>query len=241
MNNFRQYSQGLILIEVAIAMVIFSLCIGGALMMIQNSQYAQQTQTTQNHRKMILNALNRYHRQLGYLPCPSQPVSDDGFALERCSGPEQQIGILPYKTLGLPAYIAKDGAGHYFTYAISEYASLTLTQHSELRNNINILDKEGRRYASETQDIAFVLISHGPKGNGAFSLQPGRKRFATNSFFENENAKDTLTFYADIPFKDSTNDVFFIQRADLDTPIPSATPASLPPTAVSEENPYGTD
>lgn len=238
MNKFRQYSQGLILIEVAIAMVIFSLCIGGALMMIQNSQYAQQSETTQNHRKMIISALNRYHRQLGYIPCPSQPISDDGFAIERCRGAEQQIGILPYKTLGLPAYVAKDGAGHYFTYAVSEYASFTLTQHTELRNNINILDKEGRSYAPETRDIAYVLISHGPKGNGAFSLQPDRRRFPTQSFFEAENAKDTLAFYADIPFKDSTHEVFFIQRADLDAPVRS-TLSQVAPSTLSEDNPYG--
>lgn len=238
MNKFRLHSQGLVLIEVAIAMVIFSLCIGGALMMIQNSKYAQQSQTTQDHRKMIITALNRYHRQRGYIPCPSPPISEDGFAMERCTGPTQQIGIIPYKTLGLPACVAKDGSGHYFTYAISEYASLTLTPHTELSTNkINVLDKEGRPYAAETRDIAYVLISHGSKGNGAFSLQPDRKRFPTHSFFEAENAKDTLTFYADVPFKDSSHEVFFIQRADLDTP-PSPVSTSL--TTVSEDNPYGT-
>jgi Tfp pilus assembly protein PilV len=244
MNKFRKHSSGLILIEVAIAMVIFSICIGSILMIIQHSQFAQQNNITQTHHTIILQALNRYHCQTGHLPCPSQPVMDDGFALEKCQGAYAQIGILPYKTLGIPAYVAKDGHGHYFTYAVSENATVSTSDtDTTVMNNLHVLDISGRRYGSLTNETAYVLISHGPKGNGAFSLQPSRKRFPTQSAFEAENARDTLTFYADIPQKDSEHRVFFISRADLEAPTtlkPLAKPSIQDSHLASEDDPYGT-
>ncbi len=200
MSKFRKYSSGLILIEVSIAMIIFSICIGSILMIIQQSQFAQQNTVTHTHHTLILQALNRYHSQMGHLPCPSKPLMDDGFSLTKCHGAYEQIGILPYKTLGIPAYVAKDGHGHYFTYAVSEHATISIpdTDVSAI-NNLQVLDIAGRRYGSRTNETAYILISHGPKGNGAFSLQASRKRFPTRSEFEAENARDTLTFYADVP------------------------------------------
>lgn len=245
MSKFRHHSSGLILIEVAIAMIIFSLCIGAVLMVMQQSQFAQQSNITHQHQTIIIQALNRYHRQEGYLPCPSKPIVDDGFALEKCQGGYQQIGILPYKTLGIPANIARDGHGHYFTYAVSEFATCTRGDKdiSVTENTIHVLDAFGRRYGSLNHEIAYVVISHGLKGGGAFTLQPFRRRFPTRTEFEALNAKDTLTFYADIPLKESEHEVFFISRADLDapkTPALSLTPSpegDLP--SISEDDPYG--
>lgn len=213
-------------------------------MIIQHSQFSQQNSVTNTHHTLILQALNRYHRQMGHLPCPSQPVIDDGFALEKCQGPYEQIGILPYKTLGMPAYVAKDGHGHYFTYAVSEHATVsTPDKDAAAMNNLRVLDITGRRYGSLTNETAYILISHGPKGNGAFSLQSSRKRFPTQSPFEAENARDTLTFYADIPPKNSEHRVFFISRADLDAPAttePLSNPSIMDSNLISEDDPYGT-
>ena len=244
MNKFRKYSGGLILIEVAIAMIIFSICIGSILMIIQQSQFAQQNNATQAHHTLILQALNRYHSQMGHLPCPSKPVIDDGFALTKCQGACEQIGILPYKTLGIPAYIAKDGHGHYFTYAVSEHATIS-TPDTDVPaiNNLQVLDMAGRRYGSRTNETAYILISHGAKGSGAFSLHASRKRFPTRTEFEAENARDTLTFYADIPQKDSEHRVFFIQRADLEVPTKPESlvkPNTVDSQFISEDDPYGT-
>lgn len=244
MNKFRHYSGGLILIEVAIAMIIFSICIGSILMIIQHSQLAQQNTVTHTHRTLILQALNRYHSQMGHLPCPSKPVMDDGFALTKCHGAYEQIGLLPYKTLGIPAYVAKDGHGHYFTYAVSEHATISNQDIDvSIINSLQVLDMAGRRYGSKTNTTAYVLISHGPKGNGAFSLQNSRRRFPTRSEFEAENARDTLTFYADVPPKDSEHRVFFIQRADLDSPTKSESLAKsdiADSHLISEDDPYAT-
>jgi type II secretory pathway pseudopilin PulG len=242
MNKFRQHSGGLILIEVAIAMIIFSVCIGSILMLIQHSQFSQQNNMTQTHHTIILQALNRYHSRMGHLPCPSQPVMDDGFALQKCHGPHEQIGILPYKTLGLPAYVAKDGHGNYFTYAVSEHATIsTPDKDATLLNNLQVLDIVGRRYGSLTNETAYILISHGPKGSGAFSLHASRQRFPTQGTFEAENARDSLTFYADIPPNNSAHRVFFISRADLDTPaVPLIKPTPPESNHISEDDPYGT-
>lgn len=244
MNNFRKYSKGLILIEVAIAMIIFSICIGSILMIIQHSHLAQQNSTTQAHHTLISKALNRYHSQMGHLPCPNQPQIDDGFALTKCQGAYKQIGILPYKTLGIPAYVAKDGYGHYFTYAVSEPATIS-TPDTDVNaiNNLQVLDTSGRRYGDLHNETAYILISHGPKGSGAFSLQASRKRFPTRTEFEAENARDTLTFYADVPFKDSEHRVFFIQRSDLDPPKRSESlvnKSAVDSNLISEDDPYGT-
>lgn len=242
MNKFRHHSCGLILIEVAIAMMIFSLCIGAVLMVMQYAHSAQKRSTTQQHQTIITQALNRYHQHMGSLPCPSKPVADDGFALEKCQGAHQQIGIIPYKALGIPASIAKDGYGHYFTYAVSESATLLIKDGLTIdtENTLNITDASGRSYGARNREIAYVLISHGSKGNGAFTLQPYRKRFPTRTEFEAENAKDTLTFYADIAPAESDHTVFFIPRADLDAPKITGMPQAVSgPIDISEDDPYG--
>lgn len=243
MNKFQQHSQGLILIEVAIAMIIFSLCIGGILVLMQQSHMEHQNTLTLSNKNMIIKALNRYHRQEGHLPCPSQPISDDGFALERCQGAHQQIGIVPYKTLGLSAEVAKDGYGYYFTYAVSEQQTLLNSSDdiNTTQNTLKVLDRMGRIYGSRTNEPAFVLISHGPKGNGAFTLQSSRNRFPTHSTFEAENARETLIFYADIPLKESNHTIFFMHQADLESPnIPASTSHvnTPPPSLPLEDDPY---
>lgn len=247
MNRFQRHSEGLILIEVAIAMVIFSLCIGGIMVLMQRSHQDHQNTLTHTNKALIIKALNRYHRQEGHLPCPSQPDGDDGFAVERCQGPSQQIGILPYKTLGLSAEIAKDGFGHYFTYAVSEQATLLKSSNSfnSSENTLVIMDRMGRIYGSRTNEPAFVLISHGPKGDGAFTLQSSRIRFPTHSVYDDENARDTLTFYADVPQKQSNQTVFFVHQADLEPPlIPKGEVSNTPeptPVSVHEDDPYATN
>lgn len=243
MNNFRQHSQGLILIEVAIAMIIFSLCIGGILILMQQSHLEHQSTVTYSNKTLIIKALNRYHRSEGHLPCPSQPDAENGFALERCQGPSQQIGILPYKTLGLSADVAKDGHGYYFTYAVSEQATLLNSSNTinSSENTLIVMDRMGHIYGSRTNEPAFVLISHGSKGDGAFTLQPHRNRFPTDSVYDAENARDSLTFYADIPTKESRHKVFFVHQADLEAPpLPTLISSNIntPSPPVEEDDPY---
>lgn len=240
MNKFLHHSQGFSLIEVAIAMIIFSICLGGMLTILQHNHLSQQAVTTNTHQTTLIKALNRFYSHHGRLPCPSTPQADNGFELGRCSGSHQQIGIVPYKTLGIPASTIKDGYGHHFTYAVSETATIhdsgldrTLTS-----NTLKVLDAAGRAYEDGPQGIAYILISHGPKGNGAFSLKADRHRFPTRTTFEAENAADSMFFYVDLPMKESEHNVVFIQRADLE-PLP-AIQRPMPQT-VSEDNPYHTD
>lgn len=240
-HKIRHYSKGLTLIEIAIGLIIFSICLGGVFSLLKHTQSAQQNTTTNNNRNIIVKTLNRFHQQNGRIPCPSPPGSNEGFELPRCQGPLQQIGIIPYKTLGIPENLAKDGYGNYFTYAVSEQSTFILSKLdiTTTLNSLKILDISNRAYAEGELGIAYVLISHGPKGSGAFTPMPDRNRYPTHTHFDEENAKETLTFYADIPKKDSENQVFFIQRDDLDTnEAPEPKKIAIPSTL--EDNPYAT-
>lgn len=240
MIKFRQASAGFVLIEVALAMIIFSLCLGGILTVLTYSKKAQQQTTTQTHYTVVSSALNRYYRTHGHLPCPSSPAMGDGFALERCQGALQQIGLVPHKTLGIPASFIKDGQGYYFTYAVSERSTITdsTLRETTTTNPLIVIDADDTPYRTGVKGIAYILISHGQKGSGAFSNQSARRRLPTESAFEAENARDTLTFYGDAPANKSEHSVFFVLHDDLTAP-----PTSLSQTTIGDDDaenaPYG--
>lgn len=235
MNKIFRYSKGVLLLEAAIALIVISLAMGGMLMVLNVVTKTQSSTVTAR-----IAALKGYYAQEGHLPCPSQPVMDDGFAPERCRGPVAQIGIVPYKTLGISASLIKDGHGNVFTYAVSEGATLTQEDLGEIepKNELVILDRSGRKYGRGHHGTAFVLITHAPHGSGAFTMVQGRERRPVSTEFERENASESLSFYVDVPQTLSTHTVAFVPLADLASLVPtrSQNPKAAP---VSESDPYG--
>lgn len=105
-------------------------------------------------------------------------------------------GIIPFRTLGLSESIAKDGYHHWITYAIDEGSNGAPSDVSfptfcwkKPYSRLVVLEGNGERTAEEGRTslalppadprtpypllpdwIAVVLISHGPKGQGAYGV-----------------------------------------------------------------------
>jgi prepilin-type N-terminal cleavage/methylation domain-containing protein len=129
--------QGMTLVEVAMAVAVIGVLMGGALELNQRAQTQQHFETTYDNMDQIIQALSVYVETAGRLPCPADPAAtgilsgwergvtpadlqvDAGhFPAGHCDQKTRE-GIIPFMTLGLPARTALDGWGRYYTYAVS--------------------------------------------------------------------------------------------------------------------------
>jgi prepilin-type N-terminal cleavage/methylation domain-containing protein len=130
-NNDKHTQSGFTLVELAIVVVVAG--IAGFAIINAYSTLAKNIQRnkTQLHLTMIQNALAAYVNRNMRLPCPMNPAfaaMTPPMGYEAGSGANGDIipancpvieGIVPYKTLSLPAEMARDGDGSYITYRIA--------------------------------------------------------------------------------------------------------------------------
>lgn len=134
------------LVEIAVALVVLGALTAGFLALSRIASRENELRTTTANMDAIIQALSVYAETAGRLPCPADPAAGDvtfgweygvtrdmlsvaagHFPVGSCGsagsfrdGPANPTeGILPFLSLGLPASTARDGWGHYFTYAVS--------------------------------------------------------------------------------------------------------------------------
>jgi hypothetical protein len=196
--------DGFSLMEASIVLTIMGLVSVVGLGAIKRWREQQQMAITQNHQEKILTAVALYGARTGHFPYPSDPkASLDTFGLSRVpeGAPKDQVGIVPYRTLGLPEGVARDGHGRYFTYvggsplamevcATEPVFPLTVYQRTD----------DGALHpisSSEGDPVALILISHGANGYGAWEGAMGKlhqKLSGVHGPDERENARATQTF-----------------------------------------------
>ncbi len=167
------------------------------------NQYIKQkrTQTSEDHLEKIIQSLAAFVTTYKRLPCPANPaggLNEKGVEQASCQYTKTFRGIVPYRSLGIPEKVAKDGHHNWITYAVSldltslELKHLNTTDDTvpttavfcEVKKNENELEvKNGDNLPvidSSSDMIAFVLISHGQSGQGSFD-QNGKIRQSINS------------------------------------------------------------
>ena len=147
-------------------------------------QQAAFFQTTKRQ-EQLLYAFASFVMRNGRLPRPSVMV--DG--IESADSSTIQVGIVPYKTLGLNVQAVKDGHNHWFTYIVDGRLTVTQTCYDRLRmfsdnqvfcrirlvpgievvneKTINLARPAGSMDAYidiKPDPIVLSLISHGPLG-----------------------------------------------------------------------------
>jgi prepilin-type N-terminal cleavage/methylation domain-containing protein len=106
----------------------------------------------------------------GVIAYRSDPLSDD-------QSLQVWIGIVPTQELRLGHDQEIDGWGNAFTYAVSR----RLTVPQAMRGNplppgiISVVDEKGRNVLDEPNTGRYVIVSHGPSGAGAWTVQGGQK------------------------------------------------------------------
>ncbi len=144
MTQDTHHQRGFTLIEVAATLLILSIFIAAAAGLYQKSEQQRRALVTRDNMKQIVHALSTFAESAGRLPCPADPgINDMRFGWEwnitnaqltidsgaRPSGSCGNVaanaanndvtGLVPFQSLNLPAAVARDGWGRYFTYAVS--------------------------------------------------------------------------------------------------------------------------
>jgi hypothetical protein len=147
-------------------------------------------QVTKENQTKVCKAITSYLSANNSLPLPS--ISTDGLE----NNLNTFVGIIPFKTIGLSEKNAKDGYGNWFTYMVHPKLSTKGLKGFVYKKDTSIYDKseyfceifrgeifleglDGQHanlleYGDQNNPwddfIAFAIISHGKKGQGAFSF-----------------------------------------------------------------------
>lgn len=242
-SQLKKYKKlpGFSLIEAALTLVIAGIMISLTLPALMTAQRSNRHQITQTHQQQLMQVLAGYVVKHDRLPAPSTPdrkgesvnTATDDLVISK------MVGIIPYKELGIPETMARDGHGHWFTYAVlpdlveksnsqdklnpETISNLYFCHEVRVKKMIELKSIAGdwllKNQESTTDFIALVLISHGSKGSGAFHpTKNERLSISKEHTLEAKNANNELEFV--VRTNDDINhvfdhDVFWVTRNNL--------------------------
>lgn len=214
-------NSGMSLIETAFVLVIMGVVMGAVVSSVNTFYMQMRIRKTEENQERIVRALAHFFARMQRLPCPADPAAV-GEAVGQMSTEQRYIGIVPFKTIGVPERVAKDGFGNWMTLCIDPSLTYYIPTPNKKSFCEDFFPKNGytksarRPCALDIRDgntesvnkyvcaktvggVAVVLISHGPKGAGAFIGGAGRARKPISSGYNNckkQNCKDDLFFCA---------------------------------------------
>jgi type II secretory pathway pseudopilin PulG len=168
----RPGATGFVLIELAIALVILTLLLGGLLVPIGAQVEQRQYAETEKQLSQIRESLIGYAISNGHLPCPA--VSTTNGAEDRtgsaCTS-SKRVGFLPWVTLGVNS---SDAWGNLFRYSVTPaFADSGANTKFTLDEPTDITIQAGNNTAavnlSVPNGIPAAVLSHGKNGYGATS------------------------------------------------------------------------
>lgn len=195
MLNTKMYghNSGFSLVEMTIVLVIAAIALTMGVTAFSAAMANAAHSTTTKRQEMIKAALVSYVSKYRRLPCPDLPgasgnlpgTGDDnrttpGNVATTCAS---VVGVVPYIDIGLPRETVLDGWDNFFTYAATIDASNPKLDWTRSTNfipgklgNLSVLLRDPATSSSTInvtapEFAAFVLISHGPNGLGAWASQ----------------------------------------------------------------------
>ncbi|MDR2412328.1 MAG: type II secretion system GspH family protein [Holosporales bacterium] len=127
---------GFSLLEVAIALMVLGVLSSILIGSVRTTQRHMQLRTTQERMEMIFASLAAYALRHARLPLPCDPQDGSSY-----------VGKVPCQDLGLPPYVAQDGWGQAFFYAVQE----TLTKTKALSPEKDEIFSEGGSFCDVVQ------------------------------------------------------------------------------------------
>lgn len=163
--------RGFTLIEMAIVLVIITILIGGLAAPLSAQIQARRIAETRADMRAIQDALLGFAMRQPdvHLPCPDDGNGNEG--ARDGGGKCQRIrGGLPWRALGVEG---ADAWGNRYTYAVTK----DFTDDNDGFNSGDDGDLDTHKSASCSgdgmNDVAVVIVSHGPNGRGAQNMNGG--------------------------------------------------------------------
>jgi prepilin-type N-terminal cleavage/methylation domain-containing protein len=197
---------GFTLLEMSIVLIIIGLIVGMVAPLIGQITDSTREKSTSVKLDNIEEAIVAFVRSEGRIPCPADPTATPlGEERATCQSTTTDDGLVPYRSLGLSEEAVIDGCGQYISYHVDDAYANNATLNSPLvaggfcgvtANNITVNDDNGDDL-SPSQDVVYVLVSHGENGFGRFNPPASARINATGGgTFEDENADSDDTFVA---------------------------------------------
>ena len=159
--------EGFSLILVVAALLVFGASVlAGMRYLAPSANLARQSAVNSGISHAVQPALLAYAARNYALPCPARATASNGTA--DCTVAAN--GVVPWKTLGLQPGDGTDGWGHLIGYAVSP----SLTTGQPYKNSVPTTDAIPVSInGAGASNYAYVLISYGPDGAGAYNPQGG--------------------------------------------------------------------
>ncbi|MDR1888305.1 MAG: prepilin-type N-terminal cleavage/methylation domain-containing protein [Zoogloeaceae bacterium] len=179
-------NQGFSLLELAIALFILSLLLGGLIMPLAAQQQARQWRAAEHGLADIHAALLGYAVLHGHLPCPDWETGEHlpgyGVAIDHCVTPPAGEGFLPFKSLGLEN--GRDPWGNRWRYRVdrkfaSAAAPIALDTDFSGEDRLKIVNLQNTALTTDSERPVALIYSTGPNGrpdgeNASFEAMNGR-------------------------------------------------------------------
>ncbi len=218
----KSRSSGFTLLELCIVLFIGSLFLSSALQGWKVYVHKKRIDVTQENLLKTESALKTYLHMNYHYPCPAQRKikrGEEGFgkALDVCSKQNASqysdgndtayttasalgrnnewviIGVVPFRSLGIPDSAALDGWGRMLQYAVTE----RLTDPYSLDQKagaIDVLDEKGVSRVVPPGSVQFVVYSTGEDGMGGISSDGAALSPCQEGLLETENCNDDAAF-----------------------------------------------
>jgi hypothetical protein len=260
MKNIKAYS----LVELSITLTILAVLLAGSVSIFVKKNDSDSMKITIERIAKIEQAIKDYVDIYGFIPCPAQ-----GNALETSInfGDSQSsaayssttfscttnltnnVGMVPVRNLGLEDKYAYDGWNRKFTFKVATGlgSATDFTNNVNFTGDIRISDLNGVERtdyfvpAPNNQGAAYVLISHGPDGLGAWGRNSASSpTLPATTSPEYQNTRHFVTpsnFYFQDDVGYTFNDiVVFKRKKDLLAPRNSVSPIYISSNTCSNAN-----
>lgn len=205
---------GFSILELSVVLTVISLVIGSALAIGAARMQAAKVQDTETKLEAILDTIDLFVQEYGFIPCPANPqagTTDADFgagtvdgagdctAANLLSADDIRIGVVPTATLRMAPAVMMDGWGRRITYImdtrLNTAAKYAATDPDAAPDAF--LTIQSTSGTDVTNKAVMVLLSHGPDGHMAWRAKGGPTRLEADPVptgDAEENANDDAVF-----------------------------------------------